>query len=91
MRNPNTNAGDGNDNPCAEHTAILVEDHGEWVLVIDSDDDEPERAWKDLDAAIRELGLDGWQVVQGPAPIRTEMAGLDRFDLWGYRLRRSVQ
>ncbi len=74
-----------------EQTAILILDHGEWVCVEDDDDDEPERAWKDSDAAMEELRLEGWQVAEGPAPIRPSIDGLDRFDLWGYSLRRSVQ
>jgi hypothetical protein len=74
-----------------EQTAILAHDHGEWIFVIDSDDDEPERAWKDLDAAMETLRRDGWEVVQGPASIRPsfpEFEELDRFAPWGYRLRR---
>jgi hypothetical protein len=77
-----------------EQTAVLIQDHSEWVLVIDSDDDEPERAWKDIDAAIQELQMDGWQFVQGQAPIRSSFADfqeLDRFAPVGYRLRRRVQ
>ena len=72
-----------------QQTAVLVHDHGEWILA--TDDDEPERVWPDFVAAMKELVLDGWQVDAGPAPIRPSIAGLDRFDLWGYSLRRSVQ
>jgi hypothetical protein len=43
------------DHSLQEQTVILVQDHDEWVLVIDSDEDEPEWAWKDIDAAIQEL------------------------------------
>jgi hypothetical protein len=28
----------------SEQTAVRVQDHGEWILVVDSDEDEPERA-----------------------------------------------
>ena len=72
-----------------EQTAVLVEDHGEWILA--TGDDEPERVWKNLDTAMSQLPSDGLQIVQGPAPIRPSMAGLARFNLWGYRLKRSVQ
>ena len=76
-----------------EQTAILVEDHGEWILVIESDDDEPERAWKSLDDALKELMQEGWQVFQGPARIIPDLEydGLNRFEPWGYRLRRGIQ
>jgi len=77
-----------------EQTAILAHDHGEWIFVIDSNRDEPERAWKDIDEAFEELRREGWEVVQGPAPIRSsfaELEELDRFAPWGYRLRRLVQ
>ena len=65
-----------------EQTALLVEDHGEWVLVIESDEDEPEQAWKDLNTAISELVQDGWQIFQGPARIipDPEFAALERFE-----------
>ncbi len=36
-----------------EQTAVLVQHQNEWLLV--TDDDEPERAWEDLDAALGEL------------------------------------
>jgi len=77
-----------------EQTAILIHDHGEWFLVVDSDDDEPERIWKDLDAAIEELRRDGWEVAEGPGAIRSsfeELSELDRFAPWGYRLRWAIQ
>ena len=47
-----------------EQTAVLVEDHGEWVLV--TDDESETHVWKALDTAMEELLSDGWQVVQGP-------------------------
>ena len=75
-----------------DQTAILARDHGEWVFVVDSD--EPERTWKNADEALEELRREGWEVVQGPAPIRSsfsELEGLNRFQSWGYRLRRMVQ
>jgi hypothetical protein len=75
-----------------EQTAILAQDHGEWIFVIDSD--EPERTWKNVDEALEELRREGWEVVQGPAPIRSsfaELEELDRFAPWGYRLRRVIQ
>ncbi|MEJ2109934.1 MAG: hypothetical protein P8Z37_08480 [Acidobacteriota bacterium] len=75
----------------SDQTATLIEDHGEWVLIIDSDEDELERAWESLDAAVEELRQEGWEVFQGPARINTELEGLDRFDLVGYRLRRWIQ
>lgn len=61
--------------------------------VIDSDDNDPERAWPDLDTAIKELQEDGWQVAEGPVqmPPDPQFAELERFETWGYRLRRSVQ
>ena len=71
-----------------EHTAMLVQHQNEGVLV--TDDDEPERAWQDFDAAMKELQLDGWLVAQSPAAIQASMAGLGRYELWGHRLRRSV-
>ena len=77
-----------------EQTAVLILDHGEWILVVDSDEDEPERAWKDPDDAIRELRQEGWEVAEGPGPIRPsfeELSELDRFEPWGYRLRRVIQ
>jgi hypothetical protein len=74
-----------------EQIAILVLHQHEWVLVIDSDEDEPERSWKSLYAAMDELRRDSWQVVHGPAPISIEMPGLERFDQVGYRLRRGIQ
>jgi hypothetical protein len=80
--------------PMREQIAILAYDHGEWILVIDSDDDEPEQAWKCLDAAIEELRRKGWEVVQDPASIRpsfAELEELDRFAPWGYRLKRAIQ
>ncbi len=40
---------------------------------------------------MEELRLDGWQVAEGPASIRTSIAGLDRFVLWGYSLKRTFQ
>jgi len=52
--------------------------------------DEPERVWQDFDAAIEELLREGWQITEGPGPIRPSIAGLGRFDLWGCMLRRSV-
>ena len=78
-------------NKLSEQTAILVHDHGEWVLVIDSDEDEPERAWKNADAAIQELRLEGWQVVHGPATIEPSVPEINRFNVWGYRLKRGIQ
>ena len=74
-----------------EQTALLALDHDEWVFATDSDEDEPERAWKDKDAAMEELRMEGWEILQGPAPISTEMEGLERFRLAGYRLRRRIQ
>jgi hypothetical protein len=48
---------------------ILMEDHQEWIFETDSDENEPEQMWKDLDTAIEELKQKNWEVVQGPAPI----------------------
>jgi hypothetical protein len=39
-----------------EQTAILAQDHGEWILI--TDDDEPEKTWKDLDSAIAAVQRD---------------------------------
>jgi hypothetical protein len=75
--------------PMHEQTAVLVNDHGEWVLI--TDDDKAERVWPDVDTAMKELQHDGWQVAEGPAPIQPSMAELNRFELYGYRLRRTVQ
>jgi hypothetical protein len=74
-------------------TAMLVEDHGDWILVIESDDDEPEREWKNLDAAIRELQQEGWAIFEGPGRFipDPEYIALARFEPWGYRLRRGIQ
>jgi hypothetical protein len=36
-----------------EQTSVLVQHQDEWVLV--TDDDEPERAWQNLDAAQEDL------------------------------------
>jgi hypothetical protein len=77
------------DHSTEEQTAVLVKHQNEWVLV--TDDDAPERIWKESDTAMQELRLDGWQIAEGPAPIRPSIAGLDRFELWGYRLRRGIQ
>jgi hypothetical protein len=76
-----------------EQIAILAKDHGEWIFVIDSDEDEPERAWKSCDTAIKELGRDGWEVIEGPGPIRAtfpELEDLNRFASWGYKLRWAI-
>jgi hypothetical protein len=74
-----------------EQTAILIQDQDEWFLFIDSDDEEPDGAWKDVDSAIEELRMDGWEIVQGPASIRSDIDGPDQHELWGYILKRSVQ
>ena len=75
-----------------EQTGLLAEDHGEWIFLTDSEnDDEPERVWNTDTAAIEQLRQEDWEVVQGPAPVRFEMEGLERFDLKGYRLRRRIQ
>jgi hypothetical protein len=58
----------------AEQTAILAEDHNEWILI--TDDDEPEKTWKDFDSAIAAVQREGWEIVQGPAPIRSSFAEL---------------
>jgi hypothetical protein len=74
-----------------EQSAILVEDHDEWIFV--ADDHEPDRVWKSFDAAMKALEREGWQVVHGPAPIRPdfESGAFDRFRPRGYRLRRAIQ
>ena len=74
-----------------EQTAILIQEGCDWIFV--ADDDAPERMWKDFNAAMKTLGQEGWQIVQGPAPIRPcyESDALDRFRPWGYRLRRGIQ
>ena len=72
-----------------EQTAILMQDHGEWVLI--ADDDEPERVWQELDPAMTELQSEGWRIVQGPAAIEPDVPEIDRFKAWGYRLKRSIQ
>jgi hypothetical protein len=77
-----------------DQSAILAPDHGERIFVPDSDDDEPERAWKSYEAAIKELELEGWRVFEGPGPIRatfSELEDLDCFASWGYRLKRTIQ
>jgi hypothetical protein len=44
-----------------------------------ADDDEPERVWKDLETAIKELGLDGWQPAEPPGIIGpSTIEGLDK-------------
>ncbi len=75
--------------PMQEQTAVLVRHQNEWLLVVD--DDEHERVWKDLHTAMEELLAEGWQIAQGPGPVRPTIPGLERFDLWGYGLRRGVQ
>ena len=37
-----------------KQTAVLVQHKGEWVLVVD-DDDETERVWEDFSAAMADL------------------------------------
>ncbi len=59
------------------------------LVTLVTDNDELERT--DFDVAMRSLRLDGWQVAEGPAPIRPSIADLDRFDLLGYKLWRSIQ
>ena len=68
-----------------EQSRLLAEDHGEWVFVTDSEEYQPERAWKDLDAAMEELRLEGWEVVQGSEPIRFDIEELRQFEGLGYR------
>ena len=75
----------------SEQIGLLALDHGEWIFVLDHDEDEPERAWKDQDAALEELRLEDWEVVKGPAPIRFDIEGLQHFEGLGYRLRRRIQ
>ncbi len=70
-------------------TAVLVRHQDEWLLV--TDDDAPGRVWPDLSTAMNKLLQDGWQVAEGPGPVRPTLAGLERFDLWGYGLKRGVQ
>jgi len=70
-----------------EQIAVLALDHGEWLFVTD---DDPDRVWQDFDAAMEELRQEGWQIAEGPGPIRTDIEGFERFDPWGYRLRRGV-
>jgi len=75
-----------------EQTSILAQDHGEWILIIDSD--EPERTCKNVDEALEELRREGWEVVEDPGATRSsfeELSELDRFAPWDYRLRRVVQ
>jgi hypothetical protein len=72
-----------------EQTAILIQDYEEWLFIVD--DDGPERVWRGVEAAIKELRLDGWEVAQGPAPIRSSFAELDEHSEWSYRLRRSIK
>jgi hypothetical protein len=74
-----------------EQTAILVEDHGEWIFI--AYNHEPDKVWKSFDSAMKALERVGWQVVHGPAPIRPdfESDAFDRFRPWGYKLRRAIQ
>jgi hypothetical protein len=71
-----------------EQTAVLVHDHGEWLLF--SADAEPERVWPDFDVAMKDLMLDGWHVAEGPGVIRPSEDGYLQIQVTGYRLKRSV-
>jgi hypothetical protein len=72
-----------------KQTAILILDHDEWIFI--ADDDEPERTRKDFETAIKQLVQEGWKIVQGPAPVRSENEKLDARNERDYRLRRSIQ
>jgi hypothetical protein len=72
-----------------EQTAVLVRHQHEWIFVTE-DDAKTERAWQDLQEATKKLHKDGWEIVEGPGIIRPSLAALERFDLWGYRLKRRI-
>jgi hypothetical protein len=76
--------------PLTEQIAILTRHLNEWVLIIDSDECEPERAWKDSEVAIHELQMEGWQVVQGPAVIHSPIEELDSSELSSDQLKRII-
>jgi hypothetical protein len=54
-----------------EQSAILLLDHGEWIFV--ADDEESARTWTDFETAIMSLNQEGWEIVQGPALIQSEI------------------
>ena len=72
-----------------EQIAILMQDHGEWILI--SDDDERERVLKSVTAAMQELRQDGWEIVEGPGVVSSVLDARGRNDSWGYKLRRGIQ
>ncbi len=74
-----------------EQTAIPVRHQDEWILVIDSDDEEPERVFKSVKQAMEDLGQDGCEIVEGPGVVRPVLDALRRNDSWGFRLRRGIQ
>jgi hypothetical protein len=73
-----------------EQTAVLVKHQGEWVLVVD-DDDESERVWTDYAVATADLEQEGWQVAEGPGVIRLAAEGSRQIEVLRYRLRRAIQ
>ena len=66
-----------------------MQDHGEWIFI--ADDDESERVFQSVYAAMLELRQDDWEIVEGPGVVRSVLEALDRNDSWGFKLRRGIQ
>ena len=71
-----------------EQKALLVLDGGEWLLI--TDDDDPERVWRDEESALLELMQEGWGVEVGPSTLHAEVPDQPGREVRGYVLRRSV-
>ena len=59
-----------------------------WVLV--TDDDDPERVWRDEESALAEVKQEGWTVEVGPSTLHAEVADQPNKEARGYVLRRSI-
>jgi hypothetical protein len=67
---------------------LRVLGQGEWVLI--TDDDDPERVWRDEESALAELKQQGWGIEVGPATLHAEVPDQQGRKVCGYILRRSV-
>ena len=75
-----------------EQTGLLAEDHGEWIFLTDSEDDEEaERVWKTDKDALSELQGEGWEIVQGLAPVRFDVESSSPSCIWAGRCGRQSQ
>jgi hypothetical protein len=72
-----------------EQIAILMQDHSEWIFI--TDDEEPERVFKSVGDAMKDLSQDGWEVCEGPGVVSSALDALGRNDSWGFKLRRGIQ